>query len=212
VIFLSPPTIAPAAVRAFRAGAIGILVTPAHGIRAGVLGYARHWAADNGCFAQGERFDADRWLAWLDRLPRARCLFAVAPDVVGDAAATWRRSAPWLPRLRALGFPAAYVAQDGLDAGALDWDAFDALFVGGTTGYKLSEAAYAAVAEAKRRGKWCHMGRCNSRIRLRAAYAGGYDSADGTHMAFKPDVRTAQILRWLGEIEGQAILPMGDTA
>ena len=167
------------------------------------------YAADNGCFAAGDRFDAAAWIRWLDTLPRAGCLFAVAPDVVGDAVATWRRSAPWLPRIRALGFPAAYVAQDGLDPAALYWDAFDCFFVGGSTAYKLSEAAYAAVAEAKRRGKWCHQGRCNSERRLRAAAISGYDSADGTFLKFGPDKNLPRLLGWLERLERQAMLPLG---
>ena len=42
---------------------------------------------------------------------------------VGDAAATLTRSAPMLPRIRALGYPAALVAQDGLEHLAVPWDA-----------------------------------------------------------------------------------------
>lgn len=172
-------------------------------------GYAA-WAVDNGCFTAGERFDLGAFICWLVALPdHERCLFATAPDVVGDAAATWKRSAPVLPVLRRLGFKAALVAQDGLDTAALDWDAFDCLFVGGTTAYKLSEDAYAAVLEAKARGKHTHMGRVNSLRRLRAAAVGGYDSADGTFLKFGPDKNLPRLLGWLDQLERQPALRMG---
>jgi hypothetical protein len=147
------------------------------------------WAADNGRFSKPETYSDERYLAWLEKHRHAadRCLFAAAPDVVGDARATLEMSGPMLPQIRALGYKAALVAQDGLEALDVPWDEFDCLFVGGTTEWKLSEHAYSLVAEAKRRGKWTHMGRVNSWQRFRAAAAAGYDSADGTVLRFDPN-------------------------
>ncbi len=56
----------------------------------------RPWAADNGCFAAGASFDEPAWLTFLRVFAAYQhtCLFAVAPDVVGDAAATWARTRP----------------------------------------------------------------------------------------------------------------------
>jgi len=153
------------------------------------------WAIDTGCFRQP--YDHGRYLAYLARHPAdARCLFATAPDVVGDAAGTWALAAPVLPQLRALGYRAALVAQDGIRPSSLDWEAFDGLFVGGTTTFKLSEPTYALAAEAKARGKWLHMGRANSLRRLRAAQVGGYDSADGMHLVYGPDRKLPGVRRW----------------
>lgn len=73
---------------------------------------------------------------------------------VGDAAATLTRSAPMLPRIRALGYPAALVAQDGLEHLAVPWDAFDVLFLGGTTDWKLGPAAADLPADAVWRSTW----------------------------------------------------------
>lgn len=147
------------------------------------------WAADNGRFSKPATYSDDKYLAWLRK--RAvyldSCLFATAPDVVGDAAATLEMSRPMLPQIRALGYKAALVAQDGLESLDVPWDEFDCLFVGGTTKWKLSEHAYSLVQEAKRRGKWTHMGRVNSWQRFRAAAAAGYDSADGTVLRFDPN-------------------------
>ena len=187
---------------------VGVIVGPGKWSLSRLAPY-RMWAADNGCFSKGEAFDLGAYLCWLATLPTDGCLFATAPDVVGDARATWERSRRVLPAIRRMGFPAALVAQDGLDHTALDWDAFDCLFVGGTTVYKLSESAYAAVREAKRRGKHTHMGRVNSLRRLRLAAMAGYDSADGTFLKFGPVKNAPRVRAWLDELRRQPSLPMG---
>ena len=144
------------------------------------------WAADNGRFNSPHEYTDAKYLAWLKRMPVESCLFATAPDVVGDAEATLEMSRPMLWKIRALAYKAALVAQDGLETLPVPWDTFDCLFVGGTTKWKLSEHAYSLVAEARRRGKWTHMGRVNSWRRFRSAAAAGYDSADGTVLRFDP--------------------------
>jgi hypothetical protein len=164
------------------------------------LATVRHWAADNGCYAAGAGFDLGRYVRWLTAITPARCLFAVAPDVVGDSVATLARSLPVLPVIRALGFPVAYVAQDGIVAEDVPWDLFDALFLGGTTAFKLGSTARQLGAAAKARGKWLHMGRVNSRRRLLIAQSFGCDSADGTGLAFRPAETVPQMLRWLDEL------------
>jgi len=172
--------------------------------------YARAltWAADNGCFAQGERFDTVRWLRWLaDLAPhRGRCLFAVAPDVVGDAVGTLARSLPYLRAIRDLGYAPAYVSQDDADAHPIPWDQFGCLFVGGTDAWKLSERSWALCAEAKRRGKWVHVGRVNSFRRLRACRVSLADSADGTQLAYRPSETLPQLVRWLDALGAQTVM------
>lgn len=189
-------------------GSLGLLNTPA-------ARYDRSewpvWAADNGAFNAKTYKGDDAWFAWLSAQDPEGCLFATAPDVVGDAAATFERSMPWLPRIRALGFPAAFVAQDGLEDLAVPWDAFDVLFIGGTTEWKLGAAARQIVADAKTRGKHVHMGRVNSERRLRYAAHIGCDSADGTFLAFGPDVNLPRLLAWLRGVSDQGDL-FGDAA
>ena len=145
------------------------------------------WAADNGRYASPKDYTDAAFLAWLGRMPVASCLFATAPDVVGDALATLELSAPMFAPIRQLGYRVALVAQDGLEALPVPWDYFDALFIGGTTAWKLSEAVYQLCQEAKRRGKWVHMGRVNSLRRMRLAESFGCDSADGTMLRFDPN-------------------------
>jgi hypothetical protein len=187
---------------------VGVMLTPIRGDR---IPDNRTWAADTGCFATPERYNTVRYLAWLRERQHAayRCLFATAPDVVGDAVATLDQSLPVLAQIRGLGFPAALVAQDGLEALDVPWDDFDCLFVGGTTAWKLSEAAYALAQEAKARGKWCHMGRVNSLRRLRAATIGGYDSCDGTFLVRAPDANLPRMERWLEVMKRQPPLWKG---
>jgi len=124
-----------AAVDHMLAGELGYIDTPAQGNRRPADVW---WCADNGCFSKGYPGDTE-WFRWLDGLPwpREQCIFAVAPDVVGDAAATLERSVPWLPQIRALGYKAAFVSQDGLTPDTTPWDQFDALFIGGSTEWKL---------------------------------------------------------------------------
>jgi hypothetical protein len=180
---------------------VGFLLTPQGNHR---LHDWRVWAVDSGCYGKGYIGD-EKYLRWLeDRSPfAASCLFACAPDVVGDAAATLERSAPWLPLLRVLGYKAALVAQDGLEHLDVPWDAFDVLFIGGTTDWKLSPAVIALSAEAKRQGKGVHVGRVNSHRRLNWAEAIGADSADGTYLAYGPDVNLPRLTDWLDRLNAE---------
>lgn len=185
-----------------RAGLLAAMVTPAQGNR--IDGIAC-WAADNGCFGSGYPGD-QAWLTWLASLNPAGCAFATAPDVVGDAVATLKRSVPFLPAIRALGFPVAYVAQNGIEDTDVPWDAFDVLFLGGDTPWKLGPIARDHVTQAHAHGKRVHMGRVNSLKRLRYAHHIGCDSADGTYLAFGPDLNLPTLLGWLRAVNGQASL------
>lgn len=199
----STPTIRAAMAR----GELGVIETPAQG-NAPVEGAA--WCADNGCFSDAYPGD-DAWFAWLEaNAERASsCVFAVAPDVVGEAWATQVRSMPWLARIRDLGYPAAYVAQDGARADRVPWGHFDALFLGGTTEWKLGPTARALTYEAKGRGLHVHMGRVNSLKRLRYAEMIGCDSVDGTYLTKAPDVNLPRLLGWLRTVEEQRGLWQG---
>lgn len=65
--------------------------------------------------------------------------------------------------------------------------AFDALFVGGTTEYKLSPTAAAIIQWAKGLGLWVHVGRVNSLTRFKRFQLLGADSCDGTSACYAPD-------------------------
>lgn len=187
---------------------VGFMITPNMGNThpEGVL-----WGADSGLFStKGSReFDIDRYIEWMqERVPFQKDnLFITAPDVVGDWATTKRRSKFMLTVIRELGYKAALVAQDGLlSSEELEWDTFDCLFVGGTDAFKLAESTYALVKDAKSRGKWTHMGRVNSFARLKAAALSGYDSADGTYIAYGPDVNIPKLLAWIKTLDKQTAM------
>lgn len=177
-------------------GNLGRLVSPRSGnlIRPG-----ERWAADNDAFLA---WDETRFVRMLNRLDgQPGCLFVTAPDVVAEAKATLSRFWDWRYEIAGRGFPVAFVGQDGAESTHLPWDAFDAWFIGGSTEWKLSLASEQLAREAKARGKWVHMGRVNSRKRLRHAIEIGCDSVDGTGFSKFPDVYLARSKRWLGSIQ-----------
>lgn len=182
-------------------GRIDCIVTPA---QHNLIPPGANVCADNGCFGRGYPGDL-AWWRWLSDLPRERLQFAVAPDVVADAEATLARSTPWLSRIRELGIPVAFVAQDGLERLSVPWDAFDVLFLGGSTEWKLGEHAQALTRDAKTRQKWVHMGRVNSAIRFRHAWLSGCDSADGTFLSYGPDVNLPIVEGWMRDRKQAAL-------
>lgn len=186
---------------------LGFMISP-------MVGYWREslanywWAGDNGRFKSPHRWTERKWVEWMyGLLPyQPKCLFMVAPDVLADPWATRELAEQYCPTIRLQGYRAAYVSQDHADETDIPWDWFDCLFIGGTTEWKLSEASYALAKEAKDRGKWVHMGRVNSGRRMRAAQVSNVDSADGTHIAFKPTKRLGEVLGWLDQAQRQPSL------
>lgn len=180
---------------------LGVMLTPHMGNKVDLTATA--WGADNGCFAQPQKYNEAKYLQFLADRPASTALFATAPDVVGDAIATLNKSIPALPKIRALGYQAALVAQDGLEAiSIIPWHLFDVLFIGGTTDWKLGAGVRSLVADAKSRGKAVHMGRVNSLRRLRYAAEIGCDSADGTFVGFGPSINIPRLLGWLDVLNG----------
>jgi hypothetical protein len=179
------------------AGFLGCMTTPKQG---NVIPQDAWYACDNGKFGKGWP-GPEAWYAWLARTVTRygsdRCLWAVAPDVPFDAAGTLTESGPWLQPIRDLGIPVAFAAQNwSEEPGMIPWDAIDVLFLAGDTEWKLSIHAAELAHEAKARGKRVHMGRVNSEERLRHAMAVGCDTADGTFLAFGPDVNLPRLMGW----------------
>ena len=192
-------------------GRIGFLKTPNNGnlVHDGIA----VWALDNGCYTESYPGD-DAYLALLDRLAdhRGRCLFVAAPDVVGDAAATLALFPSMAARIRAAGWPVALVGQDGMESLPLPWDDFDWLFVGGSTEWKLGAGAESLIRQAQAHGKRVHVGRVNSAVRFRRFRSLGCDSADGTFIAFGPDVNTPKVRRWVAGATQPFMFSEGVTA
>jgi hypothetical protein len=196
---------------------VGLIAQPDSSLETWVLGY-RWWAADNGCYSKGDTFDPARWLNWLNRcLTRDRCLFVVCPDVfdpaagVGDPDATWARSERWFEVVRDLGFPVALALQDGAEAHLSTWDEadrYDAVFIAGSTDWKLSQAARDCCFEAQLLGKWVHVGRVNSWERISHVAAWAVDSVDGTFLKHVPP-HDRQLAGWVRALDerGPGLFP-----
>jgi len=63
------------------------------------------------------------------------------------------------------------------------WGRFQALFVGGSTRWKLGPHAATLIREAKWCAKWVHVGRVNTLRRIAWCKALGVDSIDGSGFA-----------------------------
>lgn len=189
----------------------GLLTSPQSGFSpVKTAGMGAAWAADNGAYAawaNDTEFDHAAFVRMLNKyrdIPG--CLFIVAPDVVGDAESTLLLFNAWVSTIQSFGFPVAFVLQDGSQKIRIPWGAFQTLFLGGSTEFKLSAYTASVTKEAKRRGKWVHMGRVNSAGRVRYAKTITCDSFDGTGYsidnrkiaAHLPHQKTKQLTLWEG--------------
>lgn len=188
-------------VRADLPAGVGLMLTRAMSNR---LPAGRLFACDTGCFNDPGAHDVDAYLRWVQTMDLARCLFATAADRFNDGAETLRVALPELARIRALGVRAAFVLQPGTPD--IPWDAFDCLFLGGRDAWQQSDAAHDAVREARARGKWTHRGRVNSMRRIMGSKALGFDSCDGTMVAFEPNTKLRRLERVVGHAQMQGVL------
>jgi len=168
------------------------------------------WAADNGAFSG---FDAEAFVVMLERLrvldyAWRRCLFVAAPDVVGKAVPTLEKFSRWQIVIRAFGFPVAFVAQDGLRPEQVPWRDMEAIFIGGSTEWKLGPEAADLARIAKQNRKWVHMGRVNTKRRFRHADRIGCDSVDGTFFSKWPDHAIPKGLAWMEQHQMQPELAL----
>jgi hypothetical protein len=204
---------ASAAMRKYRhSPLLGWLLTPTNGnSTTAVLAANCLWAADNDCFAG---LDERRFLKMLRRISHATSLerfkFVSVPDVVGDARATLASFEVWAPRVREFGLPLAYVAQDGQEALPVPWSEFEALFVGGTTTWKMGPHAARLIVEAQRHGKWVHVGRVNTSIRARYMGSLDVDSIDGSCFSRWPDKHLPRMLRTMSAKQHGMLGLMGE--
>ena len=191
----------PAVIQAMSDGLLGVMITYTHGL----LPEGAQWAMDNGVFGNRYPYPGDDiYLKRISAFSPENCWFVTAPDVVCDAQGTLERSLPMLPRIRAAGFPVAFVAQDGAEDMDLPWDEFDVLFLGGGSlggnEWKEGPGAERLSREAVSRGKRVHMGRVNTLRRMRIAKDFGCATADGTILRFGPDKNLPILLGFLRQV------------
>lgn len=157
-----------------------------HGVPRLIARHVAYWGADNECF--NNKFVPDEFIRWLTTLHeyKRHCLFIAAPDVVADASATLKKFSYWRDVIHEVGLPVALVLQDGMTTQNIPWGQFDAVFVGGSTEWKLSEQVIEILTAAGKLGLWRHVGRVNSLTRM-SHFWGFADSFDGTGFAIEPD-------------------------
>ena len=155
----------------------------------------RLWAGDNEAFTK--RFQWPRFYTWLKAFTpyKNECLFITVPDVVCDPIATREQFDHYSPIIRELGYPVAFVAQDGQEQ--MTWPEFDALFIGGSTEWKLSTATDQCIQYAISKRKWVHIGRVNSQRRIKHFQVIGANSVDGTTICYAPDKKFKVLNRQL---------------
>lgn len=182
---------------------LGVLLTPQNGNR--VCSLPLPWAADNAAFSNPD--DDKFWRMCIDAWNTDRFhppMWVAVPDVVGDHAATLQLFDCWCEYWRfeigSIPFPLAFVLQDGCVADEVPWDSIDAVFVGGSTEFKLTKSAD-LIAEAKQRQKLVHIGRVNTLRRLRFANDVGADTVDGTAFSMYPDTHIPKAMRFLQSLK-----------
>lgn len=167
---------------------LGVLLTPANGnsVRS-VVDLGVPYAIDNGAFSGFDSVAFEKLLIDVEASSR-KPMWVACPDVVGDAMATYELWQKWHGKISGRGLPVAYVLQDGQNEIAMPpWPFLSAVFVGGSTEFKLGSAAAELVERAKRMRKLVHMGRVNSMARMELAWHIGCDSVDGTSMSMFGD-------------------------
>jgi hypothetical protein len=141
------------------------------------------YALDNGAFGawqQGKPFNVpafERHVALHGRDAE----FIVAPDIVAGGTASLDFTLEWLPRLHGVGRRRLIAVQDGMAEEHVRPHLCETvgIFVGGTTEWKL-ETLPLWGRLARQVGSYLHVGRVNTRRRIRLCHAAGAHSIDGT--------------------------------
>lgn len=146
------------------------------------------YAIDNGAFSG---FNSEQFFKLLEQEQQRRdlCRFVAVPDVVGSARRTLEVFRIWKHKLT--DWPLAYVCQDGQENLPLPWNDISAIFIGGSTDWKMGQHAAACLKAAKAIGKWVHAGRVNTPGRYEYFEALGADSIDGTGLSRYSHMRKA---------------------
>lgn len=162
------------------------LFTPLTRFRAQDL--TARFAIDNGAYSS---FNYKGFESLLKREDARKelCRFVAVPDVVGDARRTLEVFDYWYNRI--CDWPLALVAQDGLETLSIPWNLIEAVFIGGSTEWKMSKHAAAVIKAAQAMRKHVHVGRVNEPIRWSHFEKLGVDSVDGSGISQYSHMRIA---------------------
>jgi hypothetical protein len=139
-----------------------------------------NFAIDNGAFSAFDP-NAFRQLIAREAADKTQCRFVAVPDVVGSARRTREVFGYWYGRLG--GWNVAYVAQDGQEDVEIPWHDIAAIFIGGSTEFKMGKRAVEVIKAAKAMEKWIHVGRVNTPGRFEYFENLGVNSIDGTGLS-----------------------------
>lgn len=184
---------------------LGVLLTPSNWNALPPKGVV--WACDNAAFS---KFDDVRFMEMLRKIKdRPDCRWVAAPDVVADHEATlvqWRK---WLPIILEHGQTAAFVAQDGCTVESLPWGrGMAAVFIGGSTRWKLGSEAARIIHEANKRNLWTHVGRVNTLRRMFYFQTLDVRSIDGSKFSKWSETYLPTTLDYLCQLDRQRMVPM----
>jgi hypothetical protein len=162
------------------------------------------WACDNACFSN---FDSAAYVKMISKAQgQPRLKFVTIPDSVGDAAETNKLFKIWFPIFeRYFNVPLAYVLQNGILINDIPWDNIEALFIGGTTEFKLGPEVAKIVEVAKSKDKWIHMGRVNTIKRIDYAESIGCDSIDGSSFSMYAETYIPKFIDYMNKKRGVVI-------
>ena len=137
-------------------------------------------AIDNGAFSG---FNETKFYKTLELYKDINPKFVVLPDVVADHKQTLDLYNKYKHLEKS--FNTAFVLQDGLIEKEIPTNV-SAIFIGGTTEFKLSKQVRKVVKSALKQDLWVHIGRVNSQKRIRYALDIGCNSFDGSGYAKFP--------------------------
>lgn len=166
-------------------GPVGQLLTPLTRYR---LRSPELFAIDNGGFKEPDPYGLLR-LMQREEAHREKCLFVACPDIVGSAQRTIEVFKVWRPKLD--GWKVAFVCQDGQEHLPIPWDEIDAVFIGGSTSWKLSVHVERIIKTALLLGKHVHVGRVNDPNRYAHFERLGAHTCDGSGLARYTHMRVA---------------------
>lgn len=175
----------------------GHIFTPAEWMP--IVENGRKWAVDNGVFTRG--LEPTRFWNFLKKMEskKPQCLFVVAPDMVANAIVTLQSFRYWGYAIKEKEWPVAFAAQDGQESLEFPPE-FDALFIGGSTEWKMGDGAINCIRRAQKLGKWVHVGRVNTQSRIRHFQLLNVNSVDGTCLVYGPNINRWRLERQLAQM------------
>ena len=145
------------------------------------------YAIDNGAwtaFQQGTPFDSGLFRRLVSTHGAGADWIAI-PDIVEGGLASLDFSLSWIPELETVGTRLLLPVQDGMtiaDIASVVSPGRIGIFIGGSTEWKVASIAPFA-SWARHVGIWCHVGRVNTRRRIRSCVLSGASSFDGSSVA-----------------------------